>query len=45
MLTGKYAVDKRPKKGRLVESEIYGTRYHHEAMYKIARDFTDLAER
>lgn len=45
LLTGKYGVEKRPKKGRLVESQIYSKRYSAEGMYKTAQDFTALAER
>jgi aryl-alcohol dehydrogenase-like predicted oxidoreductase len=45
LLTGKYGVKKRPKSGRLVDSEIYGTRYSEEMMYQIADEFTGIAKR
>jgi aryl-alcohol dehydrogenase-like predicted oxidoreductase len=45
LLTGKYGVKRRPKSGRLVDSEIYGTRYNEDLMYQIADDFTALAKR
>jgi aryl-alcohol dehydrogenase-like predicted oxidoreductase len=45
LLTGKYGVDKKPKQGRLVENEIYSERYSGEAIYAIAEEFTELANR
>jgi aryl-alcohol dehydrogenase-like predicted oxidoreductase len=45
LLTGKYGVKKRPEAGRLVNSEIYGTRYSEDLMYQIADEFTALAKR
>ena len=45
LLTGKYGLKKRPKSGRLVDSEIYGTRYREDEIYKIADDFTALAKK
>jgi aryl-alcohol dehydrogenase-like predicted oxidoreductase len=45
LLTGKYGVDKKPSKGRLVENEIYGERYGGKASHAIAEDFTGLAKR
>jgi aryl-alcohol dehydrogenase-like predicted oxidoreductase len=45
LLTGKYGVDKRPQSGRLVDNQIYGTRYNQDLMYQIADDFTALSVR
>lgn len=36
---------RRPDSGRLVDNEIYGTRYNEDMMYQIADDFTALAKR
>jgi len=45
LLTGKYGAKRRPESGRLVDNEIYGTRYNEDMMYQIADDFTALAKR
>jgi aryl-alcohol dehydrogenase-like predicted oxidoreductase len=39
LLTGKYGVDRRPEKGRLVENEMYMKRYGPDAYYRIADRF------
>jgi aryl-alcohol dehydrogenase-like predicted oxidoreductase len=44
LLTGKYGVKKRPKSGRLVDHDIYATRYNEDLMFQIADDFTALAK-
>lgn len=43
LLTGKYGEDKRPDKGRLVESEDYAARYGLKQYYQIAEDFSNHA--
>lgn len=43
LLTGKYGVDKRPDKGRLIEWKMYETRYGAPQLYEIADKFTALA--
>jgi aryl-alcohol dehydrogenase-like predicted oxidoreductase len=43
LLTGKYGVDKRPDKGRLIEWKMYETRYGAPGLYAIADQFTALA--
>jgi aryl-alcohol dehydrogenase-like predicted oxidoreductase len=43
LLTGKYAGDARPERGRIVDSKMYGTRYGDAAYYQTAARFTDLA--
>ncbi|TFH36123.1 MAG: aldo/keto reductase, partial [Anaerolineales bacterium] len=45
LLTGKYAAAKKPTKGRLVDSKMYGTRYHGEGIEKTVQDFIELAKR
>ena len=43
LLSGKYAVNKRPSAGRIVENPMYGVRYKAAANYEIAGRFTALA--
>ncbi|MFO8035297.1 MAG: aldo/keto reductase [Anaerolineales bacterium] len=43
LLTGKYGPGKRPESGRLVENEMYQTRYGEDWYYKVADQFSDLA--
>ncbi|MFP4227698.1 MAG: aldo/keto reductase [Salinivenus sp.] len=45
LLTGKYGVDQRPDSGRLVENEMYQTRYGADTHYEVAERFTQFAER
>ncbi|HEY5923216.1 MAG TPA: aldo/keto reductase, partial [Kofleriaceae bacterium] len=44
LLTGKYGVNRRPEKGRLLDSKMYETRYGNAASFEIAERFTELAE-
>ncbi len=44
LLTGKYGATRRPASGRLVENEIYQTRYGTETLYEVAETFTDFAQ-
>jgi aryl-alcohol dehydrogenase-like predicted oxidoreductase len=44
LLTGKYGPRKRPESGRLVENDMYRTRYSDEWMYEVAAEFADFAE-
>lgn len=44
LLTGKYGIDERPDEGRLVENEMYQTRYGAEVHYCVAERFTEFAE-
>lgn len=44
LLTGKYGRNKRPASGRLLDNEMYATRYAAASNYEIAEAFTDLAE-
>ncbi len=44
LLTGKYGIDKRPPKGRLVDNEMYQTRYGEDAYYEIAQRFNDKSQ-
>lgn len=44
LLTGKYGVDRRPDKGRLVEWKMYQTRYGIPSYLEIADRFTELAK-
>jgi aryl-alcohol dehydrogenase-like predicted oxidoreductase len=44
LLTGKYGVGRQPSSGRLVEDEIYQTRYGAEWMYDVAERFTEFAD-
>ena len=43
LLTGKYGVDRKPDKGRLLDSKMYSTRYARPELYAIAERFTALA--
>ncbi len=43
LLTGKYAADRRPERGRLVDWKMYQTRYADPAYYAIAGKFSELA--
>lgn len=43
LLSGKYGSAKRPDSGRLVENQMYRTRYGDESNYTIAESFTQLA--
>ncbi|SIQ91816.1 aldo/keto reductase [Halanaerobium kushneri] len=43
LLTGKYGVDKKPAKGRLVDQERYSARYHDKINYEVAEKFTQYA--
>ncbi len=43
LLSGKYGVDKKPDKGRLIENKMYGVRYSDEWMYEVASNFTALS--
>jgi aryl-alcohol dehydrogenase-like predicted oxidoreductase len=44
LLTGKYGVDERPDSGRLVENQIYQTRYGADWIYQVADRFTDYSK-
>lgn len=44
LLTGKYGLDQRPDEGRLVENEMYQTRYGDEVHFEVADRFTEFAE-
>lgn len=44
LLTGKYGVDDTPDQGRLVENEMYQTRYGAKHNYQVAERFTEFAE-
>jgi len=44
LLTGKYGVDREPDQGRLVENQMYQTRYGTDVHYRVAERFTDFAE-
>jgi len=43
LLTGKYGIDKKPGKGRLVDNKMYKTRYGDEWMYETADRFCAFA--
>ncbi len=43
LLTGKYGVERRPERGRLIDTKMYVTRYGSPALYEIADRFTALA--
>ena len=45
LLTGKYGPGDRPPSGRLVDNEVYETRYGADWMYETAAAFTRLARR
>ena len=44
LLSGKYGSTKRPENGRLVENQMYQTRYQAPHYYQVAEDFTALAQ-
>jgi aryl-alcohol dehydrogenase-like predicted oxidoreductase len=44
LLSGKYGVERRPKKGRLVEDELYAARYGDPAYYQVAGRFAAYAQ-
>ena len=44
LLTGKYGQNKRPGSGRLVENQMYMTRYADQQMYGVAGAFSALAD-
>ena len=44
LLSGKYGVSKRPDSGRLLENQMYQSRYAGKHYYQIAQDFTHLAQ-
>ncbi|PSQ75658.1 MAG: aldo/keto reductase [Bacteroidetes bacterium QH_7_62_13] len=43
LLTGKYGLDRAPEKGRLVENQMYQTRYGADVHYEVADRFTEFA--
>src|SRR6185369_7601056 len=43
LLTGKYGIDRRPEKGRLVERQMYEIRYGNAENFAVADAFTKLA--
>ena len=43
LLTGKYGVEQRPDAGRLIENDMYKTRYGNEMHYQVAERFTAFA--
>ncbi len=43
LLTGKYGVDERPDEGRLVDNQMYQTRYGADRHYKVADRFATFA--
>lgn len=43
LLTGKYGPTRRPEAGRLVENEMYQTRYGSDWVYQVAEDFATFA--
>ena len=45
LLTGKYGVSKRPDSGRLVENQMYMTRYGDKSDYHVAEQFSALAKK
>lgn len=45
LLTGKYSLDKQPDEGRLVENEMYQTRYGDDIHFEVAERFTTFAEK
>lgn len=44
LLSGKYAADKRPQSGRLIENSEYNARYNQDWIYEVAGRFTGFAE-
>ena len=45
LLSGKYAKNNQPTKGRLIENEMYKARYNEPEMFKIAERFTLLSKK
>ena len=43
LLTGKYGIDRRPDSGRLVDDDMYRTRYGSDEDYAVAERFTEFA--
>jgi aryl-alcohol dehydrogenase-like predicted oxidoreductase len=43
LLTGKYGVGRKPDHGRLINTQMYTTRYGNAAFYEVAEQFTQLA--
>jgi len=43
LLTGKYGVNKKPDKGRLVDQDRYSARYHDQINYEVADRFSEYA--
>jgi aryl-alcohol dehydrogenase-like predicted oxidoreductase len=44
LLTGKYGPTRRPEAGRLIENEMYQTRYGAKWVYEVAEQFTTFAQ-
>ncbi len=44
LLSGKYSFDEKPASGRLIESELYKTRYGEAWNYRVAAEFSALAK-
>jgi aryl-alcohol dehydrogenase-like predicted oxidoreductase len=44
LLTGKYGATRRPESGRLLENQMYQTRYEGEWVYDVAERFTTFAK-
>lgn len=44
LLTGKYGASRRPEAGRLIENQMYQTRYGAEWVYEVAEQFTTFAQ-
>ncbi len=45
LLTGKYGVDKKPEKGRIVNNDMYSQRYGEDIYFKIADRFDEHARK
>ncbi len=43
LLSGKYGTSQKPEQGRLVENKMYQTRYGDQEVYRLAEQFTGLA--
>jgi len=43
LLTGKYGIDRKPERGRLIDTKMYTVRYADPTNYQIAERFTALA--
>lgn len=43
LLSGKYGLDKKPERGRLVENKMYQVRYGDPSLYALAERFSELA--